>query len=107
MSVFERTREIGALRAVGSTRFQIGRLIVEEGVVISVIGCLLGIAVGSLLGYFFVQGSGAGGFEVSFHYPEIPALLSPGAELFIGIFAGLLPARAAARTNVVEAVQYE
>ena len=107
MSVFERTREIGILRAVGSTRLQVGRLIIDEGVVISLIGALVGVAVGSLLGYLFVRGSGAGGFEVSFFYPTSSAVYALVAGLLIGIFAGLLPARSAARTNIVEAVQYE
>lgn len=104
MSVLERTREIGVLRAVGATRLQVGRLILDESVVISVIGCTLGIGLGSLLGYLFVRGSSAAGFEVAFHYPTVPALLS---GLLIDVFAGLLPARSAARANIVEAVQYE
>ena len=107
MSVFERTREIGVLRAVGTTRFQVGRLIIDEGVIISLIGCLIGVAVGSALGYLFVRGSGAGGFDVTFYYPKLPALAALASGLVIGIFAGLLPARTAARTNIVEAVQYE
>ena len=107
MSVFERTREIGILRAVGTTRLQVGRLIIDEGVVISLIGCLMGVALGSLLGYLFVQGSGAGGFEIDFYYPKLPALAALLSGLFIGIFAGLLPARSAARKDIVEAVQYE
>jgi putative ABC transport system permease protein len=107
MSVFERTREIGILRAVGTTRLQIGRLIIDEGVVISLIGCLVGVALGSLLGYLFVQGSGAGGFEIDFYYPKLPALAALLSGLFIGVFAGLLPARSAARKSIVEAVQYE
>jgi putative ABC transport system permease protein len=107
MSVFERTREIGILRAVGTTRLQIGRLIIDEGIVISLIGCLIGVALGSLLGYLFVQGSGAGGFEIDFYYPKLPALAALLSGLFIGIFAGLLPARSAARKGIVEAVQYE
>jgi putative ABC transport system permease protein len=107
MSVFERTREIGILRAVGTTRLQVGRLIIDEGVVISLIGCLMGVALGSLLGYLFVQGSGAGGFEIDFYYPKLPALAALLSGLFIGVFAGLLPARSAARKDIVEAVQYE
>jgi putative ABC transport system permease protein len=107
MSVFERTREIGILRAVGTTRLQIGRLIIDEGIVISLIGCLIGVALGSLLGYLFVQGSGAGGFEIDFYYPKLPALAALLSGLFIGIFAGLLPARSAASKGIVEAVQYE
>jgi putative ABC transport system permease protein len=107
MSVFERTREIGILRAVGTTRLQVGRLVIDEGIVISLIGCLVGVGVGSLLGYLFVIGSGAGGFEVDFFYPKLPALAALFSGLFIGIFAGLLPARSAARKSIVEAVQYE
>jgi putative ABC transport system permease protein len=107
MSVFERTREIGILRAVGTTRLQVGRLVIDEGIVISLIGCLVGVAVGSLLGYLFVQGSGAGGFDVDFFYPKLPALAALLSGLFIGVFAGLLPARSAARKSIVEAVQYE
>jgi len=107
MSVFERTREIGILRAVGTTRFQIGRLIIDEGIVISLIGCLVGVIIGSLLGYLFVRGSGAGGFEVAFYYPKVPALAALASGLFIGVFAGLFPARSAARKSIVEAVQYE
>ena len=107
MSVFERTREIGILRAVGTTRLQIGRLIIDEGIVISLIGCLVGVALGSLLGYLFVQGSSAGGFEIDFYYPKLPALAALLSGLFIGVFAGLLPARSAARKSIVEAVQYE
>jgi len=107
MSVFERTREIGILRAVGTTRLQVGRLVIDEGIVISLIGCLVGVALGSALGYLFVLGSGAGGFEVNFYYPKLPALAALLSGLLIGIFAGLLPARSAARKSIVEAVQYE
>jgi putative ABC transport system permease protein len=107
MSVFERTREIGILRAIGTTRLQVGRLIIDEGIVISLIGCLVGVALGSLLGYLFVQGSGAGGFEIDFYYPRLPALAALFSGFFIGIFAGLLPARSATRKAIVEAVGYE
>ncbi|MGI8866376.1 MAG: ABC transporter permease, partial [Rubrobacteraceae bacterium] len=107
MSVFERTQEIGVLRAIGATRFQVGRLVVDEGVVIGGIGCLIGVVVGSLLGYLFVRGTSASGFEVGFHYPTTAAILALSGGLFIGVFAGLLPARAAARKDIVEAVQYE
>jgi putative ABC transport system permease protein len=107
MSVFERTREIGILRAIGTTRLQVGRLIIDEGIVISLIGCLVGVALGSLLGYLFVQGSGAGGFEIDFYYPMLPALAALLSGLLIGTLAGLLPARSAARKDIVEAVQYE
>jgi putative ABC transport system permease protein len=107
MSVFERTREIGILRAVGMTRLQVGRLVIDEGMVIGLIGCTVGVAVGSLLGYLFVLGTGAGGFEVEFFYPKLPALAALLAGLLIGITAGLLPARTAARKEITDAIAYE
>lgn len=107
MSVFERTREIGILRAIGTTKLQVGRLVVDEGVVISLIGCILGIILGSLLGYLFVRGSGASGFDINYYYPTRPTLYALLAGLAIGVFAGLLPARSATKKDIVEAVQYE
>jgi putative ABC transport system permease protein len=65
------------------------------------------VAVGSLLGYLFVRGTGAGGFEVSFYYPRLPAAAALLSGLAIGTLAGLLPARTAARKDPVEALQYE
>jgi putative ABC transport system permease protein len=65
------------------------------------------VVLGSALGYLFVLGSGAGGFEVNFYYPKLPALAALLSSLFIGVLAGLLPARSAARKSIVEAVQYE
>src|SRR4028118_467299 len=103
MNVFERTREIGILRAIGTTRLQIGRLIICEGMIISLMGCIIGTIVGSLLGYLVVRGSGANGFEVSFYYPTVPALLSIFSSLLIGTLAGLLPPPPAARPTITHA----
>ncbi|MGH3148705.1 MAG: FtsX-like permease family protein, partial [Rubrobacter sp.] len=70
-------------------------------------GTLIGVILGSLLGYLFVRGSSAGGFEIDFYYPRLPALAALLSGLLIGTLAGLLPARSAARKDIVEAVQYE
>ena len=71
----------------------------------NLIGCLFGVALGSLLVYRFVRGSG--GFEIDFYFSKPTALAALLSGLFIGIFAGLLPARSAAWESIVEAVQYE
>src|SRR5262249_11485169 len=60
MSVLERTREIGVLRAVGSTRWQVRRQVADESLMIGLIGALLGIAVGAVLGWAFLRGLSAG-----------------------------------------------
>ena len=105
MSVFERTREIGILRAVGTTRLQVGRLVIDEGIVISLIGCLVGVP-GLAARLPLRPGSGAGGFEVDFstrRSRRSPPCLGP-------VYRRLRrppPARSAARRSIVEAVQYE
>ena len=70
MSVFERTREIGILRAVGTTRLQIGRLIIDEGVVISLIGCLIGVGVGLAARLPLRPGLGRGGLRDRLLLPQ-------------------------------------
>ena len=47
------------------------------------------------------------GLKIDFYYPQLPALATLLSGLFVGVFAGLLPARSAARKDIVEAVQYE
>jgi hypothetical protein len=46
------------------------------------------------------------GLKIDFYYPQLPALAALLSGLFVGVFAGLLPARSAARKDIVEAVQY-
>jgi putative ABC transport system permease protein len=89
--VLDKTRELGMLRTLGSTRDMIARSVILEA--------MLPGALGSL-----VQGSDAGGSEIGFYYPQLPALAALLSGLFIGVFAGLLPARSAARKSIVEAV---
>ena len=60
MSVLERTREIGVLRALGASRWQVRRQVANESVVIGLIGALLGIGVGTGLGYALLQGLASG-----------------------------------------------
>lgn len=107
MSVLERTREIGVLRALGATRWQIRRQVVSESVVIGLVGAALGIVVGAGLGYALLQGLAAGVPGVTYR----PPLATMGAVALAGILLGLvaaaLPARRAARLDVIRAISYE
>ena len=103
MSVLERTREIGLLRAVGLTRGQSRRMIRGESVMIAVLGGILGVASGLIIG-IALQRSLA---EVGIGVLSIPlwqiALFLVGAGM-VGILAALAPARRAARMDVLGAV---
>jgi ABC-type antimicrobial peptide transport system permease subunit len=103
LTVFERTREIGMLRAIGMTRRQVRRMIRHESVITALIGGVLGIVLGIVLGGLLVA-------RVDFIQLSLPltslivfALLT----IVIGILAAIFPARRAARLNVLEALQYE
>jgi putative ABC transport system permease protein len=106
LSVLERTRELGLLRAIGLSRAQTMRMVTVEAVVISAFGALLGLVVGSGLGTAVVRALKDQGItELSLPWTQmITYLVLAGV---VGVFAAVLPAIRAARTNVLQAIAYE
>jgi putative ABC transport system permease protein len=107
MSVLERTREIGVLRALGASRWQVRRSIADESLVIGLIGAILGIAVGAGLGYALLQGLSSGIPGVEYRPPIATMIGVAIAGIVLGLVASVLPARRAARLDVIKAVSYE
>ena len=107
MSVFERTREIGVLRALGASRWQVRRMIVDESLIITLIGTLMGIVVGAGIGYALLKGLAAGVPGVNYRLPLATIAGVAVAGVVLGLIAAILPARRAARLNVIEALSYE
>jgi putative ABC transport system permease protein len=105
LSIFERTREIGLLRAVGMTRSQVRRMIRYESIIISVFGSILGIAMGLLFGRALVAALESEGvhFALSGTALVTLVLLAVGS----GWVAGYGPARRAAKLDVLQAVHTE
>ncbi len=103
LSVLERTREIGLLRAVGMSRRQLRLMIRLESVVVSAYGAVLGVVVGVGLGLALVAAlRGQGVSRTVIPISTIAAALV--AALIIGVVAAVLPARRAARLNVLGAI---
>jgi ABC-type antimicrobial peptide transport system permease subunit len=103
LSVYERTRELGLLRAIGMTRKQVRRMIRQESVVTALIGAVLGILLGIGLGALLVSRLDF----IEFALPVTTLIVIALAAVIVGILAAILPARRASRLNVLEALQYE
>jgi putative ABC transport system permease protein len=106
LSVLERTRELGLLRAVGMSRRQVKRMVRVESVVISVFGGLLGLVVGVAFGVALQRALvNEGVTELNFPVVQLLSYLVVAAVA--GVIAAWLPARRASRLNVLNAIAAE
>jgi putative ABC transport system permease protein len=107
IGVIERTREIGMLRAVGATRRQVRTIIVAEATILAAIGTVFGVLSGLYIGYLGVEAVRAAGFPMEYVFPIGGVLLAIAAGILFGILAAIIPARQAARLEIVQALRYE
>jgi putative ABC transport system permease protein len=106
LSIFERTREIGLLRAVGMTRRQTRGMILSEASIISMFGAVLGIVLGIFFGWAIIRALADEGFN-SFAVPWGALAGWVIALGILGVVFALWPARRAAKLNVLDAIKYE
>jgi putative ABC transport system permease protein len=107
MSVLERTREIGVLRALGASRWQVRWTMLDESLLITVAGSLVGLAAGTVIGFMWLRGAGEVLPGMTFHFPGTVAFAIAIAAVGLGVLAAAVPARRAARLKVIEALTYE
>jgi putative ABC transport system permease protein len=103
LTVFERTRELGMLRAVGMTRRQVRRMIRAESVITALMGGVIGIVLGLVLGGLLA----ARVDFIVFALPWGQVIIFAAAAIIVGLLAAIFPARRAGKLNVLEALQYE
>jgi putative ABC transport system permease protein len=103
LTVFERTREIGLLRAVGMTRRQVRRMIRHEAVITALLGAALGIPVGFGLAAVFDRSIKG----IPFSVPWLTIAIFIVVAIIVGFLAAIFPARRASRLNVLNALHYE
>jgi putative ABC transport system permease protein len=103
LTVFERTRELGMLRAIGMTRRQVRRMIRAEAVITSLMGGVIGIALGLVLGGLLAARIDF----IVFALPVGELIIFAVAAIVVGLLAAIFPARRAGKLNVLEALQYE
>ncbi|QIQ04478.1 ABC transporter permease [Streptomyces liangshanensis] len=107
MSVFERQQEIGMLRAIGLDRGKVKRMIRLEAVVISLFGAVVGVGLGSFLGWAIGRtiASSIPGYALVVPWERIGIFLLLAGV--VGVLAALWPARSAARLNMLTAIKTE
>jgi putative ABC transport system permease protein len=103
LSISERTRELGLLRAVGTTQRQVRRIVRYEAVITSLIGGVLGIVLGAILALLFTQPLD----NFTLTIPWVSLLLLLVLAGVAGVGAAILPARRASRLDVLDALAYE
>jgi putative ABC transport system permease protein len=106
LSVLERTRELGLLRAVGMRRRQVRATVRWEAVIISLYGTVLGLAFGLVGGWGLVRALRDEGFGV-FEVPVVPFIAVALLGAFVGVLASVWPAWRASRMNVLDAIATE
>jgi len=103
LTVFERTREIGMLRAIGMTRRQVRRMIRHESVITALIGAAIGIVLGIVLAALLI----ARVDFIDFAFPTVQVIFFVIAAIVVGIVAAVFPARRAAKLDPLQAIAYE
>ncbi|MBS1883203.1 MAG: ABC transporter permease [Actinobacteria bacterium] len=105
LSIYERTRELGMLRAIGMSRRQVRSMIRFEAVITALIGAVLGLVLGVVFAALIAQPLKQEGFTLSYPIGTLIGILVLAALL--GILAAIIPARRASRLDVLESLHYE
>jgi len=107
VGVIERTREIGVLRAVGATQKQVRSMVLAEAALLAAVGAAFGLLGGLYLSYVMVGAVKFGGFTLTYSFPLFGVVSAIAVGLIFGVLAALIPARQAARLEIVQALRYE
>jgi putative ABC transport system permease protein len=105
LSIYERRRELGMLRAIGMSRRQVRTMIRYEAVITALIGAILGLVIGVVFAALIAVPLKSEGFTLSYPVGTLIGILVLAA--LAGVLAAILPARRASRLDVLESLQYE
>ena len=105
LSIYERTREIGLLRAVGMSRVQLRRMIRGEALIVATFGSLLGLGIGLVFGFLLITALSEDGVTFSIPFVQLVVFLILAG--LAGLLAGVPPARRASRLDVLHAIHSE
>ena len=107
ISVLARTREIGMLRAVGTTRSQVRGMVVAEALLLAAVGVVFGVIGGVALGYALVYALNSTMYVMPYYFPWSGIVVAVVSGFSFALLASIIPARTAAKLDIVAALHYE
>jgi putative ABC transport system permease protein len=107
INVMERTREIGVVRAVGGSRTQVRRMVTGEALLLGIFGAAMGVLSGVAISYGVIAAFGTIGWKMPYPFPAMGIIAGLIVGVMLALFSSILPARNAAKLNIILALQYE
>jgi putative ABC transport system permease protein len=107
INILERRREIGMVRAVGGSKRQIQRIVTAEALLLGLFGAACGVLAGVAMSYGFITAFDTIGWQMPYFFPTIGIIAAVVIGVLITLFASILPARNAARLDIIRALQFE
>ncbi len=107
INILERTREIGVVRAVGGSRSQVRRIVTAEALLLGIFSAAMGVLTGVAMSYGFIMAFGIVGWQMPYTFPVAGVIAAVIVAVLLALFASILPARSAAKLDIIRALQYE
>lgn len=107
INILERTREIGVVRAVGGSRSQVRKVVTAEALLLGTFGAAMGVLAGVAMSYGFISAFAILGWNMPYTFPVMGIIAALVVGVLLGLFASVLPARNAAKLDIIRALQYE
>jgi putative ABC transport system permease protein len=107
INVLERTREIGVVRAVGGSRTQVRRMVTAEALLLGLFGAATGVLAGVAMSYGFIGAFSLVNWQLTYELPFVGILAAITIGVLLALFSGIMPARSAAKLDIIRALQYE
>ncbi len=107
INILERTREIGVVRAIGGSRKQVRRIVTAEALLLGLFSASMGVLSGIAMSYGFIAAFSVIGWNMPYTFPVVGIVAAIIIGVLLALFAAILPARNAAKLDILRALQFE